>query len=130
MPTFDAAITFSYVPDLAPISVFYEQVLGLPLVLDQGGCRIYRVAGSGYFGFCERDAPVQSESVLLTFVTEGVDGVHERLVAAGAIVDQTPRDNDEYGIYHAFYRDPAGYRVEVQRFHDPAWAATSSTERA
>jgi predicted enzyme related to lactoylglutathione lyase len=122
MPTFDAAITFCYVPDLGAAARFYEDVLGLPLVLDQGGCRIYRVAGSGYFGFCEREVPVQAESTLLTFVTDDVDGVHARLVAAGAPVDQAPRDNDEYGIYHAFYRDPAGYRIEVQRFHDAAWS--------
>ncbi|MDJ0520802.1 MAG: VOC family protein [Planctomycetota bacterium] len=123
MSTFDAGITFCYVPDLQAAARFYEEVLGLPLVLDQGGCRIYRVAGESYFGFCERDVPPQTESVLLTLVTDDVDGVHERLTAAGATVDQPPQDNATYGIYHAFYRDPAGYRVEVQRFHDPAWSA-------
>ena len=123
MPAFDGAITFCYVPDLEATARFYEDLLGLPLVLDQGGCRIYGVAGGGYFGFCERDVPPQPESFLLTFVTDDVDGVHERLAAAGVPVDQPPRDNDEYGIYHAFYRDPAGYRVEVQRFHDPKWNA-------
>jgi catechol 2,3-dioxygenase-like lactoylglutathione lyase family enzyme len=122
MSAFDAAITFCYVPDLRATASFYEDVLGLPLVLDQGGCRIYRVAGGGYFGFCERDVAPQTESVLLTFVTDDVDGVHARLVAAGAVVDQEPRDNAEYEIYHAFYRDPAGYRVEVQRFWDPKWS--------
>lgn len=122
MSAIDAAITFCYVPDLGATAHFYEEILGLPLVLDQGGCRIYRVAGSGYFGFCERDVPPRTESVLLTLVLDDVDGMHARLVTAGVPVDQAPRDNDEYGIYHAFYRDPAGYRVEVQRFHDPAWA--------
>ena len=55
MTPFDAAITFCYVPDLGPSARFYEDVLGLPLVLDQGGCRIYRVKDGGYFAFCERD---------------------------------------------------------------------------
>ncbi|MDJ0976879.1 MAG: VOC family protein [Planctomycetota bacterium] len=122
MSTFDAAITFCFVPDLAAAARFYGEVLALPLTLDQGSCRIYRVAGGGYLGVCERDVPPETESVLLTLVTDDVDGVHARLVAAGVHVDQPPADNAEYGIYHAFYRDPAGYRVEVQRFHDPKWS--------
>ncbi|MDJ0973164.1 MAG: VOC family protein [Planctomycetota bacterium] len=121
-PTYEAAITFCNVPDLAEVSAFYETVLGLPLVLDQGGCRIFRVAGSGYFGFCERDGVPQTETVLLTLVLDDVDGLHQRLVDADVTVDQPPQDNPTYGIYHAFYRDPAGYRIEIQRFHNPHWA--------
>ena len=92
------------------------------MVLDQGGCRIFRVADQGYFGFCDRPTTPQPDSFLLTFVTDDVEGTHTRLVAAGVTVDQPPQHNDEYAITHAFYRDPAGYRVEVQRFDDPDWA--------
>ena len=122
MTPFDAAITFCYVPDLDAVSRFYGDVLGLPLVLDQGGCRLYRVVGGGYLGFCDRPIEPRPESVLLTLVTEDVEGWHARLVEAGAVVDQAPRHNNKYAITHAFYRDPAGYRVEIQRFDDPAWA--------
>lgn len=121
---FEAQITFCYVPDLAASACFYEDVLRLELVVDQGTCRIYRVAGGGYLGFCERPIEPRPESVLLTLVTDDVDGWHERLVAARVSVDQEPRVSAEYGIYHAFYRDPAGYRIEIQRFDDPAWAHT------
>ena len=124
MTPFDAAITFCYVPDLDAISRFYGEVLELPLVLDQGGCRIYRVAGGGYLGFCDRPVEPRPESVLLTLVTDDVEGWHLRLVEAGVFVDQEPRHNDEYAITHAFYRDPAGYRVEIQRFDDPDWATS------
>lgn len=123
---FDAAITFCYGPDLKPIARFYEDVLGLPLVVDQGSCRIYRVQGGGYFGFCERDVAPRPESVLLTLVTDDVEGWHERLVAAGTQVDQEPAHNPDYSITHAFYRDPAGYRLEIQRFDDPDWARDAS----
>ena len=120
---FDAAITFCYVPDLDAASGFYADLLGLPLVLDQGGCRIYRVAGGGYLGFCDRPVDPQPDSVLLTLVTDDVEGWHDRLVSAGVTVDQEPRHSDEYAITHAFYRDPAGYRVEIQRFDDPDWSS-------
>ena len=118
---FDAAITFCYTQDLAAAARFYENVLGLALVVDQGGCRIYRVAEGGYLGFCDRPVEPRPESILLTLVVDDVQGWHERLVAAGVPVDQAPQHNDEYGITHAFYRDPTGYRVEIQRFDDPDW---------
>jgi predicted enzyme related to lactoylglutathione lyase len=118
---FDAAMTFCYTRDLVRLAAFYEGVMGLPLALDQGGCRIYRVAGSGYFGFCERPNLPPAEGVLLTFVTDDVDGWYERLSAAGVPFDKTPASNPEYGIYHCFCRDPDGNRLEIQRFDDPDW---------
>lgn len=41
----DAQITFLPVADLQRSAAFYEATLGLPLVVDQGTCRIYRVCG-------------------------------------------------------------------------------------
>ena len=119
--TFDAAITFCYVRDLPATARFYEEVLELPLVVDQGSCRIVRVAEGAYLGFCDRPVEPRPESILLTLVVDDVEGWHERLVGAGVPVDEPPRHNDEYGITHAFYRDPSGYRVEIQRFDDPSW---------
>ena len=57
----------------------------------------------------------------MTLVTDEVDGWHRRLTAAGVPVEQAPRDNDTYRVYHAFYRDPDGYLLEIQRFHDAGW---------
>ena len=64
------------------------------------------------------------ESFLLTLCTDDVEDWHERLVEAGVHVDQAPQHNPDYLITHAFYRDPAGYRVEIQRFDDPDWASS------
>ena len=58
MPGFDAQITFCCTPDLAGTARFYEEIMGLPLALDQGTCRIYRVAGRAFLGFCQKpDGP-------------------------------------------------------------------------
>ena len=55
---FDQQVTFLYTRDLGATARFYEQVLGLDLVLDQGTCRIYRISADGFLGFCQRaEAP-------------------------------------------------------------------------
>ena len=122
MPLFDAQITFCYTRNLDATAQFYESTLGLPLVLDQGGCRIYGVANAGYIGFCARENGERPKGVILTLVTDDVDGWYDRLSARGVQVDQPPRHNPDYGIYHCFLRDPNGYLLEIQRFDDPHWA--------
>jgi hypothetical protein len=32
-----------------------------------------------------------------------------------------PQDNPRYGIYHFFFEDPDGYKLEIQSFHDQKW---------
>ena len=125
MAPIDSFITFCYTRDLESTSRFYEEVLGLELILDQGGCRIYRVAGSAYVGFCGREGAPEPAGVLLTFVTDDVDGWFEKVRAAGAPVDKAPVFNPDYQIYHCFVRDPSGYVVEIQRFEDPRWPVHS-----
>ena len=63
---FDQQVTFLYTPDLAASAHFYGEVLGLPLVLDQGLCRIYRVSGDAFLGVCQRDgAEVNPATVIV-----------------------------------------------------------------
>jgi catechol 2,3-dioxygenase-like lactoylglutathione lyase family enzyme len=121
----DSAITFFYYDDIARIAPFYEQVLGFELLLDQGLARIYRVAGTGFFGIVDgnrghlRHQP--RSAVLLTIVDEDVAGWHARLKAA-CVPALSEIQNGTY-CEHFFFEDPAGYAIEVQRFRDPAIAA-------
>jgi catechol 2,3-dioxygenase-like lactoylglutathione lyase family enzyme len=126
-PSIDQQITFLYTLDLAMTAHFYEEVMGFPLVLDRGGCRIYRVVGEAFLGFCERaSAPREPKGIIFTLVTDEVDAWYERLAAVGGptgkLVDNPPVVNETYGIYHFFARDPNGYVIEVQQFLDAGWA--------
>ncbi|MCQ4162359.1 VOC family protein [Roseomonas sp. GC11] len=123
--TRDYGITFFYYDDIHAVAPFYEQVLGFELVLDQGLARIYRIAPNSYFGIVDgnrghlRHQP--KSAVLLTIVAEDVAGWHARLRAAGAAgLSEILR-----GTYceHFFFEDPAGYAIEIQRFHNPDVAA-------
>lgn len=116
----DQQITFLYTRDLEASAAFYEDVLGLPLVRDQGDCRIYRVSSTGYLGFCRRvDTPEQPSGIILTLITADVDGWYERLRARGVTFEKPPAANPQYQIYHCFLRDPNGYLIEIQRFDEP-----------
>jgi catechol 2,3-dioxygenase-like lactoylglutathione lyase family enzyme len=121
MDRLDAGIVFLVTQDLETTARFYEDTLGLPLVLDQGKCRIYRIAGQSYIGFCERDKAFSTEGIILTLVTEDVDGWYEHLLKQGVEIEETPRHNPDYRIYHFFLRDSNGYLLEIQRFEDPRW---------
>lgn len=120
-PQYSSAITFIPVSNLARSAAFYGGVLGLPQVLDQGGIQIFRVAAGGFFGVVEKpDKPIEPDQrLMLTLVTDDVDGVYARLTAAGTACDGAPRENPRYRIYHFFAADPDGYRLEVQRFLHP-----------
>jgi catechol 2,3-dioxygenase-like lactoylglutathione lyase family enzyme len=117
----DQAITFLYTDDLEASAKFYEDLLGLELSLDQGSCRIYRLAGAAHLGLCEREEAPAPDGIIVTLVTEDVDGAHADLVERGASFEKSPQRNDEYDIYHCMLRDPNGYLVEIQRFEDPEW---------
>lgn len=121
LDTFDQQVTFLLVGDLERSTRFYRDVFGLPIVLDQGDCRILKVTESAFIGICERKGDRERNAVLITLVTDDVDDRHERLTAAGVTCDKEPQLNPIYNVYHAFYRDPDGFLIEVQRFMDPAW---------
>ena len=121
----DAHITFLRVADLDRSHAFYGHGLGLTLVLDQGGCRIYRLTSEAFVGLCKRE-DAGSHGVIVTIVTDAVDEWYHRMTAAGAEIENSPNDNAEYGIYHFFARDPDGHLLEVQRFWDDRWSESIS----
>ncbi len=124
-PLFDQLVTFLYTRDLERSAAFYGATLGLPLVLDQGGCRIFRVGRDAFLGVCRcsEARPCSPDGVIVTLVSDDVDGWYQRLKAQGVAIEAPPRANPEYHIYHCFLRDPDGYQIEIQRFDDPAWPA-------
>lgn len=127
LPLVGQTIIFLPVPSLEDQHDFYHGVFRMELALDQGVCRIYRAREGSFFGFCSKtDATVTTPEVvtdgpILTLVAEDVDGWYDHCLAKGARVDGPPRLNPKYLIYHFFAFDPAGYRVEVQRFEDSRW---------
>ena len=119
----DGMVTFCYTAAFEATVRFYEELLGLPLALDQGACRIYRVREGAFIGVCRRAKKPDSAGIILTLVTDDVDGCYARLVERGAEFEKPPAFNSKFNIYHCFLRDPNDYLIEIQRFDDPAWNA-------
>jgi len=124
----DQSITWVYTADLDGTCAFYSEKLGLPLVYDQGLCRLFRWSPTSFLGVCQvrpgRD--VEPKGVVITLVTPDVDGWHRRLLANGVAPDGTPQRSERFNVYSFFARDPNGYRLEFQTFLDPAWKKATS----
>lgn len=133
-PPFEQLVTFLYTADLTATAAFYEQILGLKLVLDQGSCRIYQVSAAGFLGFCQQGTAVDRQTVadpsgvIVTLVSHHVDAWHRYLQAQNVPIEKPPSLYEKFNIYHLFIRDPNGYLVEIQTFLDPAWPQAAANE--
>lgn len=115
------SVCFFYTNDLANTHEFYHEALGLPMVLDQGACRIYQVSQDGFIGFCTHRKPSHTDGIIITLVTQDVENRVEALKRNGVLFEKDVTINPRFMITHAFLRDPNGYLVELQRFDDPRW---------
>ncbi len=117
-------ITFIYVSDLIKSKKIYEEIMGFALRLDQGACRIVETnqEGGGLLGYYARDqksAPV--DNLIITLVTSSVDEWYDYLTGCGLNIPGPPKLNLNFNIYHFFFTDPDGYKLEIQEFRDSAW---------
>lgn len=122
-PPFEQSICFFYTADLKTTRRFYQDTLGLPLVLDQGPCMIFQVSADGFVGFCTHREPAPTDGLIITLVTTDVETVYEALRAKGVVFEKELAFDERFDITNAFLRDPNGYLVEIQRFEDPRWSA-------
>ena len=125
---FDQQVTFLYTRDLDASALFYEQTLELPLILDQGACRIFQSSPHSVIGVCtcSEERPSNPDGIIVTLVSNDVDGWYDTLRSKGVMFDTPPSENPAYNIYHCFLKDPDGYQIEIQSFRDVNWPDTAS----
>jgi predicted enzyme related to lactoylglutathione lyase len=120
-----AGITFLTHEDLEAGDHFYREVLGLPLIEDQGWARVYRIHGSAHVGIVKaRRGPVAlpaGSGVLISIVVEDVDAWYEKLKNEPSVdMGNPPSMVDGIPVYSFFLKDPAGYSIEIQAFTEPS----------
>lgn len=116
---YDGFVTFLRTVDLERAEDFYGGLLGLERVLDQGGCRIFRVSASGFLGVCA--GTPEPQGVIVTLVAADVRERCAELERRGVRFEKAVSYNAGFDITHAFLRDPDGHLVEIQRFESADW---------
>ncbi len=119
---FRATITWLYYKDLPPMQIFYEEVLGLKQVVDQGWAKIYQGSKTGYVGLVDERRGMnkwtEKKAVNVSFLIDDLDGWFTA-VKDGALfpLRGTAVSDDAEGRYRAFVGfDPEGYYMEFDRF--------------
>ncbi len=112
------AITFLYYRDLTRAEAFYRDVLGLPLVIDQGFAKIFRLAEGAHVGLVDEARGMndwqEAKCVQLCLRVPDVDAWHDWAQGAGLSDLSRLFANDAIGIRAFVFRDPEGYQIEVQ----------------
>jgi lactoylglutathione lyase len=127
LPAPYAAIMVLNYEDLEAGGRFYRDILGLPLVEDQGWAKVYRICPGAFVGLVStRGTPLSrpvGTGALLSITVESVDDVdawHERLREIPEIeITRRPSMVADIPVYSFFFTDPGGHRVEVQTFTEP-----------
>jgi catechol 2,3-dioxygenase-like lactoylglutathione lyase family enzyme len=125
--TIASQITFLYYKELDPAQQFYEEILGLTLVEDQGWAKIYRINGTAFVGLVDEahgSLKAQAENaVMITFVVDDVRGWYNFLREKGVTIRQGYGRSETIQIEYFFAVDPGGYVLEFERFLKPELTA-------
>jgi lactoylglutathione lyase len=116
-------ITFLYYRDLEPIARFYQEIMGLDLVEDQGWAKIFRVSGNAFLGIVDEEKGFhkaqEKNAVLITFAVNDVFRWREYLESKGVKMLTDIIESEEIQVRCFFCEDPGGYAVEIEQFLRP-----------
>jgi predicted enzyme related to lactoylglutathione lyase len=119
---FAANITWLYYKDVPAAMRFYADVLGLPLIVDQGWAKVYQISATGFVGLVDETRGMHRASdtkpVALAFVTDHVDAWYAWLVSKGVKMRSELRDSKTLPIRGFTAFDPEGYTLEFETFRD------------
>ncbi|MFC1879632.1 VOC family protein [Chloroflexota bacterium] len=118
-----ATVLWLYFHDLEGIQQFYEELLGVQLLVDQGWAKVYQVAGGAFLGLVDGEKGLHQVSkqkgVTVSFFTTDVDGWFKRASTCRGFEQSTPDVTHESGRVRLFVGyDPQGYFLEWDTFLD------------
>jgi catechol 2,3-dioxygenase-like lactoylglutathione lyase family enzyme len=120
----NATITWLYYKDLVAMQTFYEEVMGLRQVVDQGWAKVYQGSRTGYIGLVDERRGMNrwtaTKAVNVSFIVDDIDGWFSYVKQRDAFpLRGTAVSDDEAGRYRAFVGyDPEGYFMEFDLFRE------------
>lgn len=118
----DANIVFFYYEDLDRALRFYEDTLGLELVLDYGFAKVLIISPTSYIGLVDEKEGMhrasEPKTVTLSFVTDEIDAWYRHLTARGVTIRSELGDATRHPTRGFVAADPEGYYLEFERFLD------------
>lgn len=122
---FKATILWLYYRDMEGIQHFFEEHLGLTMIVDQGWAKIYQTSPSGYIGPVDATRGMhsytESKAVTVSFLTADLDGWFDYVKSHDAFelrLSEISEDDERYRAFVGY--DPEGYYLEFDTFlvHD------------
>lgn len=112
------AITFFYYRDLPAAMRFYEGILGLPLTIDQGWCKIYQICPGAHVGLVDETRGMNRwaaiKPVQLCVRVTDVENWYAYARSVGVKNLSELFVNEELGIRAFVFKDLEGYQIEIQ----------------
>jgi len=121
--TISATVLWLYFEELQPIQSFYENALGLDLIVDQGWAKVYTASPTGFVGFVDGTRGLhnatEENGVTVSFLTDDIESWFDHMSAQDGFEFRTEELGDESGRVRTFVGyDPSGYFLEWDEFLD------------
>ena len=117
-----ANIVWLYFKDVPAAQRFYGELLGLPLMVDQGFAKVYQVSPTSFVGLVDETQGLhrasEAKAVTLSFVTEQIDEWCQYLVGKGVKIRNPLASATRHPTRGFVALDPEGYFLEFERFLD------------
>lgn len=120
--TVSATVLWLYYDELAPNERFYEELLDVDLLVDQGWAKVYPASRTGYIGLVDgargMHSSTEENAVTVSFLTQDVRTWLDRVRALGVEMrsEEIGMESDLVETFVAY--DPTGYFLEWDNFLD------------
>lgn len=110
-----SSITFLYYENFEKGVLFFEDVLELSLVMDQGFARVYRVTDSSFLGIVTKEKREYLNDTLFSFTVDNVEAYYEKFKEK-EVCNLSELIIFDIPLKSFFFEDFEGHKFEVQEF--------------
>ena len=120
MSKYSSSISFLYYKNFEKAKLFFEEILGLDLVMDQGFAKVYRISNTSFVG-CVKKTEGSIDSTnrggsLISLCTHDVEFEYDRIKKYRLPYLSDLKEIERIPLKSFFFKDFEGYDFEIQEF--------------